>query len=229
MKIQNRSVYVFIICSIFLIFLLFFSDFNKYSSFDFIKNHKENLVNFYQEKPLQTLLIYILTYTIITALSLPGAVPLTLLSGALFGIFTGTFVVSLASTTGATFAFLISRLFLGNWVQKRFEPSLKKINKGIKKEGAFYLFALRMVPLFPFFAINLMMGLTPMKTRTFFFVSQAGMLPGTIIFVNAGTQLAKIQSPEDIFSPSLIFAFCLLGLFPIATKKILNSITGKSE
>lgn len=225
MKVQKKSVYLFFICLIVLIFLL--PELNKYLNFDFIKNHRQNFFDFYQQNPFKTLFIYTSVYITATALSLPGAVLLTLLGGTLFGVFIGTFIVSLASTTGATLAFLVSRFFFKDQVQKRFGPSLKKINKGIENEGAFYLFTLRLIPLFPFFAVNLIMGLTPMGTRTFFFVSQAGMLPATIIFVNAGTQLAKIQSVEDLLSPSLIFAFSLIGFLPITTKKILKFINKK--
>ncbi len=228
MKTQT-GFYIPISFLILLIFLFFFHGLNKHLSFDSIRDQQQVFANFYQEKPIQTLLIYMLVYIINITLFLPGAVPLTILAGALFGLVTGTILVSLASTTGATLAFLTSRFILRDWVQGRFGSSLKKINKGIEEEGAFYLFNLRLVPLFPFSAVNLIMGLTPMKTGTFFFVSQVGMLAGTIVFVNAGTQLSKIESPESLLSPRLVFAFCLLGVFPIIIKKLLTRISRKPD
>ena len=222
MKIQTRWAYILIFFLILLIFLFFPLGFNKYLSFDFIRDRQQDFVNFYQKRPILTLFIYMLVYIISSALSLPGALPLTLLAGALFGLVTGTLVVSFASTIGATLAFLASRFILRDRVQRHFGSSLKKINKGIESEGAFYLFAIRLIPVFPFFVVNLIMGLTPMKTGTFFFVSQSGMLAGTLVFVNAGSQLAEIESPEGLLSPSLIFAFCLLGLFPMITKKLIR-------
>ena len=161
---------------------------------------------------------YFAAYVAITGLSLPGAAIMTLAGGAVFGLLWGTVLVSLASTLGATVAFIVSRYILREGIQRRYGDRLKAINAGIERDGAFYLFTLRLVPAFPFFIINLVMGLTPMRTLTFALVSQLGMLPGTIVFVNAGTQLARIDSLQGILSPALIGSFVLLGLFPFIAK-----------
>ncbi len=163
-----------------------------------------------------------LLYVVVTALSLPGAAVMTLAGGGLFGLVTGTIAVSFASTIGATCACLVSRFFLRDWVQGKFGEKLHTINEGIEKEGAFYLFSLRLIPVFPFFIINLLMGLTTMPARTYFWVSQLGMLPATIVYVNAGNELAKIDSLGGIVSPSLIGSFAVLGLFPITVKKLME-------
>jgi len=166
---------------------------------------------------------YFLAYVAMAALSLPGAALLTLAGGALFGVVKGVLLVSFASSLGATLAFLASRFLLRDWVQARFDRPLRAVNEGIAREGGFYLFALRLIPAVPYFAINLAMGLTPMRTWTFYWVSQAGMLAGTVVYVNAGTQLAAIDAPADIFSPGLVGAFVLLGLFPLVARKIVDA------
>jgi pyruvate/2-oxoglutarate dehydrogenase complex dihydrolipoamide dehydrogenase (E3) component/uncharacterized membrane protein YdjX (TVP38/TMEM64 family) len=158
-----------------------------------------------------------------TGLSVPGATVLTLIAGAIFGLLRGTLLVSFASSLGATLAFLLSRFVLRDWVQARFGAQLRGINEGIAKEGAFYLFTLRLVPAVPYFAINLAMGLTPIRARTFYWVSQAGMLGATIVYVNAGTRLAAISSPAGILSPQVIGALVLLGFFPLLAKKLLDA------
>jgi uncharacterized membrane protein YdjX (TVP38/TMEM64 family) len=160
-------------------------------------------------------------YILATSLSLPGAAVLTLAGGALFGLLVGTVVVSFASTIGATLACFVSRFVLRDWVQRRFGQRLVTVNQGVEREGSFYLFTLRLVPIFPFWIINLVMGLTRMKLSTFFWVSQVGMLPGTLVYVNAGRELGRIDSLGGILSPGLIFSFALLGIFPLATKKIM--------
>ena len=170
---------------------------------------------------------YFVIYLASTAFSLPGAAVLSLAGGALFGLTKGTLVVSFASTIGATLAMLIARVLLRDWVQNRFAAQMKTINSGMLKEGAFYLFTMRLLPAVPFFAINLVMGLTPLRTVTFFWVSQLGMLPGTLVYVNAGSELGKIQTIYDILSPSLIISFVLLGIFPLLIKKILVVIQAK--
>ncbi len=164
---------------------------------------------------------FLLLYVLVTALSLPGAAVMTLAAGALFGLLWGTVIVSFASSIGATLAFLVSRYLLRDTVQKRFGDRLKSINEGIEKEGAFYLFTLRLVPVFPFFLINLLMGLTPIRATTFYWVSQLGMLAGTLVYVNAGTQLAQLDSLAGILSPGLLISFALLGLFPLIAKKLV--------
>jgi uncharacterized membrane protein YdjX (TVP38/TMEM64 family) len=164
---------------------------------------------------------YFLIYVITTSLSLPGASPLGIAGGALFGFWTATIVVSFASTIGATLACLVSRFLLRDWIQNKFGDRVKKVNEGIEKEGAFYLFTLRLIPVFPFWLINLTMGLTTMSLFKFYWVSQIGMLPGTMVFVNAGKELAKIESLKGILSPGLIVSFALIGIFPIAVKKLI--------
>jgi uncharacterized membrane protein YdjX (TVP38/TMEM64 family) len=152
---------------------------------------------------------------------------MTLAGGGLFGVLTGTIAVSFASSIGATLACIVSRYLLKDWVQGKFGDKLVKINEGMEKEGGFYLFSLRLVPIFPFFVINLVMGLTPIRMGTYYWVSQLGMLPATIVFVNAGTQLAKIDSLGGILSPGLIISFGLLGLFPVVSKKLLTMFKNK--
>jgi len=172
--------------------------------------------------PWQTALGYFLVYVAITGLSLPGAAVLTLFGGAVFGLVWGTLIVSFASSLGATLAFLASRFLLRDWVQGRFGDKLRPINDGMAREGAFYLFALRLVPAFPFFVINLVMGLTPIRTWTFYWVSQAGMLAGTVVYVYAGTQLAEFR-----LSAELVVAFTVLGLFPLVAKKTLDALKAR--
>ncbi|MDF5113031.1 TVP38/TMEM64 family protein, partial [Vibrio parahaemolyticus] len=160
----------------------------------------------------------------ITAFSIPGAAVVTLLGAALFGFWFSLLLVSFASTIGATLAFLSSRYLLRDWVQSRFGEKLVAINQGVKKDGAFYLFSLRLIPVFPFFLINLLMGLTPMSIARFYLTSQIGMLPGTAVYLNAGTQLATIDSLSSIVSPTVLASFALLGLFPILVKWVMNKV-----
>ncbi len=191
---------------------------------------KGGLAQFESWRSSQPLLVggaFLLFYVVCTALSLPGAAVLTLAAGALFGLFWGTLIVSFASTIGATLAFLVSRYLLRDAVQNRFGDRLKSINEGIEKDGAFYLFTLRLVPVFPFFLINLLMGLTLIKAFTFFWVSQVGMFAGTLVYVNAGTQLAQLESLSGILSPGLLMSFALLGIFPLVAKKVLSIIAAR--
>jgi uncharacterized membrane protein YdjX (TVP38/TMEM64 family) len=223
----NVSRWMVVGAIIVLVVLFFVLDLNQFLSLEYIKSQQEMLIAFYRENTAVTIGIYMVIYVIVTALSLPGAAVMTLAGGALFGLLTGTVVVSFASTIGATLAFLVSRFLLQNWVQTRFKDKLQAINKGIETEGAFYLFTLRLVPVFPFFIINLVMGLTPIKTRQFYLVSQIGMLPGTLVYVNAGTQLAQIDSLKGILSPDLLLSFVLLGSFPLLAKKAVSVIKKK--
>jgi len=158
----------------------------------------------------------------ITAFSIPGAAVVTLLGAALFGFWNSLLLVSFASAIGATLAFLSSRYLLRDWIQTKFGDKLATINKGVEKDGAFYLFSLRLIPVFPFFLINLLMGLTPMSVSRYYITSQIGMLPGTAVFLNAGTQLAEIDSLSGIVSPSVLLSFALLGVFPIIAKWLMN-------
>jgi len=201
-----------------------FSHYNigQYLNLEYLKAKQADFSAYYNENAVLAIGAFSLIYIVSTALSLPGAAWLTLLAGALFGLVTGTIIVSFASTIGATLAFIISRSLLRDWVQNKFGSYLKSFNAGVEKDGGFYLFTLRLIPAFPFFVINLVMGLTPMKIFQFFWVSQVGMLAGTIVYVNAGTQLAQIESLNGILSPSLLFSFVLLGIFPILAKKLLE-------
>jgi dihydrolipoamide dehydrogenase len=202
-------------------------DLGQYFSLEFIKQNQASFDQYYSDNPFKTVAIYFAIYVLVTALSLPGAAIMTLAGGALFGLTTGVLIISFASTIGATLAFLFSRFLLRDLIQQRFNRQLKSINQGIEKEGAFYLFTLRLVPIFPFFVINLGMGLTPIKTWTFYWVSQLGMFAGTIVYVNAGTQLGKLEDLSGILSPALLLSFTLLGLFPLIGKKIVDLIQAR--
>jgi pyruvate/2-oxoglutarate dehydrogenase complex dihydrolipoamide dehydrogenase (E3) component/uncharacterized membrane protein YdjX (TVP38/TMEM64 family) len=210
-----------------LVAAFFAFDLGRYFSLEFFKSQQAAIDAYYGANPFRTLLIYFLVYVAVTALSLPGAAIMTLAGGALFGLLVGTVVISFASSIGATAAFLVSRFLLRDWVQARFGEKLRAINEGVAREGGFYLFTLRLVPIFPFFVINLVMGLTPMAARTFYWVSQVGMLAGTIVYVNAGTQIAKIDSLRGILSPGLLISFALLGVFPLAAKKIVDAVKAR--
>lgn len=201
----------------------------QYFTLAYMKASQARFSSLYADHRLMVIVAYMVIYILVTSLSLPGAVIMTLAGGALFGLLTGTVVVSFASTIGATLACAVSRFVLREWVQKKFGDKLKAVNEGIEREGAFYLFTLRLIPIFPFWLINIVMGLTRMPLRTFYWVSQAGMLAGTIVYVNAGKELAKIESVGGILSPGLIFSLILLGLFPIATKKLLSLYKSKES
>jgi dihydrolipoamide dehydrogenase len=205
-----------------LVTLFFYFDLQKYMTLEYFQAQREIIVNYYEANPWQTSLIYFALYVVVTSLSLPGAALLTLIAGAIFGLLVGTIIVSFASTIGATFAFILARYLFRDYVQKKFKSQFEPINRGVEKDGGFYLFALRLVPAFPFFAINLAMGLTPIKTWTFYWVSQIGMLIGTMVYVNAGKEIGKLESLSGILSPTLLFSFALLGIFPLIAKKIVD-------
>jgi pyruvate/2-oxoglutarate dehydrogenase complex dihydrolipoamide dehydrogenase (E3) component/uncharacterized membrane protein YdjX (TVP38/TMEM64 family) len=221
---MNKSKTILIVTLVAAIIAFFAFDLGRFFTLDFIKQSQERFGELYKTQPALVIGSFFAIYVAVTALSLPGAAIMTLAGGAIFGLVVGTIIVSFASTLGATLAFLAARFALGESVQKKFGARMAEINKGVEKEGAFYLFTLRLVPLVPFFVINLLMGLTKMKTWTFFWVSQIGMFLGTIVFVNAGTQLAKIDSLKGILSPGLLGSFVLLGLFPIIAKKIIEAL-----
>ncbi|NND91808.1 MAG: FAD-dependent oxidoreductase [Granulosicoccus sp.] len=217
---QNRKLLIAIIVVLVAAFFIF--DVGRFFSLEYIKSEQAALATLYDTRPLLVIAVFFFGYIAVTALSLPGAAIMTLAAGALFGLFTGTIIVSFASSIGATLAFLVSRYLLRDTIESRFGEKLKTFNRNIEKDGAFYLFTVRLVPVFPFFLVNLVMGLTRLKTGVFYLVSQVGMLAGTLVYVNAGTQLAKIDSPSGILSPTLLFSFALLGIFPLVAKKLVE-------
>lgn len=205
-----------------LVAVFFVFDLGRFFSLDFVKQSQAGFAALYTQRPALVLGGFFAVYVAVTALSLPGAAIMTLAAGAVFGLAVGTVLVSFASSLGATLAFLAARYLLRDGVRARFGARLAEIDKGVAKEGGFYLFTLRLVPLVPFFVINLLMGLTAMRAWTFYWVSQLGMLAGTIVYVNAGTQLARIESLRGILSPGLIGSFVLLGVFPLVARKIVD-------
>jgi pyruvate/2-oxoglutarate dehydrogenase complex dihydrolipoamide dehydrogenase (E3) component/uncharacterized membrane protein YdjX (TVP38/TMEM64 family) len=205
----------------------FVFDLGRFLSLAYLKSQQDAFAALYAERPVIVVGTFFVVYVAATALSLPGALILTLAGGALFGLVAGTVIVSFASSIGATLAFLASRYLLRDSVQARFGSKLADVDRGIEREGAFYLFTLRLVPLFPFFAINLLMGLTRMKTWTFYATSQLGMLAGTLAYVNAGTQIARIDSLSGLLSPALVGSFVLLGVLPLAAKKVVDAIKAR--
>ena len=202
----------------------FFFDLGSELTIEGIKSRVDQAQGFYAENPLLVLGVFFAIYVGVTAASLPGAAIMTLAAGALFGLVEGTILVSFASTIGATLAFLASRYVLRDTKESRFGERLKGINAGLERDGAIYLFTLRMIPAVPFFVINLVFGLTRIKTWTFAWVSQIGMFLGTIVYVNAGTQLAQIDSLSGIASPAVIGSFVLLGIAPWIAKGIIGLI-----
>ncbi len=201
----------------------------QYLTLSYVKASQVKFAAFYVDHRLLVIAAYMMLYILVTSLSLPGAAVMTLAGGALFGLWIGTLVVSFASTIGATLACSVSRFVLRDWVQRKFGDKLKTVNEGVEREGALYLLTLRLIPVFPFWLINLVMGLTKMPLKTFYWVSQVGMLAGTVVYVNAGKELAKIDSLSGILSPGLILSFVLLGLFPIVVKKLLHLYKSKKK
>ena len=224
---MNKSKLLLVVVVVALVAAFFAFDLGQYLTLDYLKGKQAAITAYYQTNPMQTIAVFMAFYIAAIALSFPGATLLTLVAGAVFGLVTGTIIVSFASSIGATLAFLVSRYVLRDWVQAKFGDRLKPINDGVAKEGGFYLFTMRLVPAFPFFLINLVMGLTQIKTWTFYWVSQLGMLLGTIVYVNAGTQLSTITTLRGILAPEIIGAFVLLGIFPIIAKKIIDGIKAK--
>ncbi len=202
----------------------FVFDLGQYLSLESFKARQVEIIAAKDANPLLYVAGFFMLYVAITGLSIPGAAIMSLVAGALFGLAVGTAIVSFASTIGATLAFLSSRYLLRDWVQGKFGERLRAIDDGLAKDGAFYLFTLRLIPVFPFFVINLLMGLTRIKTWTFFWVSQLGMLAATIVFVNAGTQISQIQSTSGLLSPTLIGSFVALALFPWAAKALIGFV-----
>ena len=199
----------------------------QFFSLDYVKSQQAAIDAYRTAQPVLVAGIFFAVYVAVTALSLPGAVIMTLAAGAIFGVLWGVVMVSFASTLGATLAFLAARFALRDWVQGHFGDKLKTMNAGMAKEGGLYLFTLRLIPIFPFFIINLLMGLTPIRAWTFYWVSQIGMLAGTLVYVNTGAQLIRLDSLKDILSPALLFSFALLGLFPLIAKQIVSIVKAR--
>jgi uncharacterized membrane protein YdjX (TVP38/TMEM64 family) len=226
-KITQRVLVIFAFAAVVVAFK--FLGLGQYLTLSYLKESQAYFAGLYVDHQVLVIIVYMVIYIVVTALSLPGAAVLTLAGGGLFGFVVGLVVVSFASSIGATLACLVSRFLLREWVQNKFGDKLHSINKGVDEEGAFYLFSLRLVPIFPFFVINLVMGLTSMRLVTFYWVSQLGMLAGTMVYVNAGKELAKIESVAGILSPGLIISFVILGLFPITVKKLLAWYKARRE
>jgi len=222
---KSRLVLIVVIAAAIAAFFMF--DLGRFFTLEFFKSQQAAIDSYFTANPLQTAAVFFVIYVAVTGLSLPGAALMTLVAGAIFGLLWGTVIVSFASSLGATLAFLASRFLFRDAIQSRFGESLKAINAGVEKDGAFYLFTLRLVPAFPFFVINLVMGLTPIRTWAFYWVSQIGMLAGTVVYVNAGTQIARIESLRGILSPELIISFTLLGVFPLIAKWAVNAIKAR--
>ena len=219
----KKAILVLVLLSAIVAYFVF--DLGQILSLENFKASQEDIVAAKDANPVLYISGFFLLYVAVTGLSIPGAAIMTLIAGALFGVLIGTIIVCFASTLGATLAFLSARFVLRDWVQGKFGERLRAIDEGLEKDGAFYLFMLRLIPVFPFFVINLLMGLTRIKTRTFFWVSQLGMLPATIVFVNAGTQISRIESTAGLLSPTLIASFVALALFPWAAKAIVALVT----
>jgi pyruvate/2-oxoglutarate dehydrogenase complex dihydrolipoamide dehydrogenase (E3) component/uncharacterized membrane protein YdjX (TVP38/TMEM64 family) len=208
--------------------LLFFAlDLQRFFSLEALKAQYGDLVSFRSGQPWAAAGLYAFIYILVTGLSLPGAAVLTLAGGAVFGLFWGTVIVSFASTIGATLAFLLARFLFRDWVKNRFPRQFAAVDAGIARDGAFYLLALRLVPAVPFFLVNLLVPLTALPARTFFWVSQVGMLPGTLVYVNAGTQLGQVDSLSGILSPGLLLSFTLLGIFPLLARRLLDLLQAR--
>jgi len=225
---MKRNKVILITLIIVILMLFFLLDLGSLISLEQFIKQRARILDFYNDNALLTGVSYFLVYVVATGLSLPLAAILTLAAGAIFGLFWGVVITSFASSLGATLAFLIARILVKDWVQGKFGQQLTVINRGIEKEGAIYLFMLRMVPLFPFFVINLVMGVTPIKTLHFYLTSQVGMLMTTIAFVFAGTQLSNIEPTGNIFTPGLITALVLLGVLPLVSKKLVELMKRRS-
>lgn len=216
---MKKAILVLVLLGAIVAYFLF--DLGQILSLENFKASQADIVAAKDANPVLYIAGFFILYVAVTGLSIPGAAIMTLIAGALFGVVVGTIIVSFASTLGATLAFLSARFVLREWVQGKFGQRLRAIDEGLEKDGAFYLFTLRLIPVFPFFVINLLMGLTRIKTGTFFWVSQLGMLPATIVFVNAGTQISRIESTAGLLSPVLIASFVALALFPWVAKGLV--------
>ncbi len=202
--------------------LFIYFDLHSYFQLDYLKTQQQSINDMYIEHPILFPVLFFLLYLFVAGLSIPGATIFTLAAGAFFGLVYGTIIASFASVMGATMAFLISRYLLKGIIHDRYVEKLTVFDEGIERDGGYYLFTLRLVPVFPFFIINLVMGITTIRLSTFYWVSQLGMLPATIVYVNAGKQLSELETLAGILSPDLIFAFVLLGVFPLLAKLTVN-------
>jgi pyruvate/2-oxoglutarate dehydrogenase complex dihydrolipoamide dehydrogenase (E3) component/uncharacterized membrane protein YdjX (TVP38/TMEM64 family) len=227
LKPMKPSRWLLLIVVVAVVAAFFIFDLGRFLSLDFFQSQRASITQWQAARPLAAAAIFFVIYVVVTAASIPGAAVLTLVGGALFGLLWGTVLISFASTLGATLAFLLSRTLLREAIQQRYGARLKPFNEGFARDGGFYLFTLRLVPAVPFFLVNLLMGLTPIRARTFYAVSQIGMLPGTLVYVNAGTQLGELTSLRGILSPGLIGAFVLLGLFPYLARGIVNAVRAR--
>lgn len=223
---MDKKKIIFLILAFLTLCLIF--NFSDLLTLENAKNQQVQLNHYIKNNLLVASILYFILYVVATALSVPGGIILTMTGAALFGFWWAILLVSFASSIGATLAFLFSRYLLKDWVQAKFGRKLHRLNQGIEKDGPLYLFSLRLVPIFPFFMTNLLMGLTPISTKKYYLISQIGMLPTTLIYLNAGTQLAAIQSLSDILSPALLWSLAVLGLFPFVSKFVISAIKQKS-
>lgn len=224
---MNKKKVVIAIVLVVAVWMMF--NFNHLITLENAKIQQANLDVFISNNWLVASAIYFILYILTTALSVPGAAIISLLGAALFGFWWGLVLVSFASSIGATLAFLFSRYLLRDWVQQKFDNKLAAINSGIEKDGNLYLLTLRLIPVFPFFLINLLMGLSKMSASKFYLYSQLGMLPGTMVYLNAGSQLADIQSLSGLLSPEVLVSLAILGLFPLVAKFIIGKISNKKN
>ena len=226
LKLQlNKKIFIFIFIA--LVFIVGFN-YDEVLSFNLIKQRYGDIQLLINDRYLFYYLIFFLSYIVVTALALPISLLKTLLAGALFGLLPGVILTSFASTIGSTLCFLISRYLFKDIVQRKYKKYLYKVNLGIKEEGLLYLLFLRLSPIFPFFLINLTFGLTQMKWINFYWISQLGMLPATVIFVNAGNQLSQINNLEDVLTMKMIVSLSAIGLLPIVTKRIYEKYKTKN-
>ncbi len=224
---MKKRIFIFAILISVIIFSYHYFELSTYLNLEYIQNQRLSIIAQYNKMPLLFISVFLITYILVTALSIPGATIMTLLAGMLFGTAQGTIIVSFASSIGATCAMLIARNLFQNFFLQRFKQQLTTINAGIEKDGNMYLFALRLTPLFPFFIVNIVFGLTQFSAKKFFLISQIGMLPATIIYVFAGHQIATLTQVSDILSPTMIILLSVIGFFPILTKKLIYFLREK--
>ena len=228
MSTTNLRILLFLVLS-FASIAIFKFELHYYFDIGYLQARQHEFIALYNESPLKVSFYFFSFYVLVISLSFPGSAALSLLAGALFGLFVGTIIVSFASTIGATIAFLCSRFLFKDWVQITFKKRLQTMNEEFARDGIYYLFTLRLTAIVPFFLINVLMALTPIKARSFYWVSQLGMLPVTLVIVNAGQKLSQIESPMDIMSPQLLLSFLILGLTPLVTRKVFNRLKGSSR